>query len=277
MNLSCFPGESSAALLTVGLSDNSVEFYKVESSSGDGGGGGSSICLPVLLRRVECADRCLLYSMDLFLPHSATSTSNSPLSGEIIERKKSIEKVEQPCMMFVAAGTIFLDVIVWAAAFTPSSVTTSKTTTTTTTTTTASAVLYRLKGHEGSVHTVKWGPLGLTLASGSDDRTVRLWDIPSTTSTASNTTKIAGNLQSTLSSPLTVGGDDVGEKKEEEEQLQEEVLLRPRRVLYGHSARLWASCFSSNEGVVVSGSEDGTCRLWDAESGDCLATLKVGT
>ena len=33
-----------------------------------------------------------------------------------------------------------------------------------------------LEGHTGDVYSIAWSPDGKTLATGSDDRTVKLWD-----------------------------------------------------------------------------------------------------
>ena len=38
-------------------------------------------------------------------------------------------------------------------------------------------MLTSLEGHTGDVYSVAWSPNGKTLASGSGDRTVKLWDV----------------------------------------------------------------------------------------------------
>ena len=35
-----------------------------------------------------------------------------------------------------------------------------------------------LRGHTGNVNAVVWSPDGTRLASGSDDKTVRVWEVP---------------------------------------------------------------------------------------------------
>ena len=171
------------ALVTVGLSNNSVEFYKIRN-------GEESAANIQRVQRVECADQCLLYSIDLFFPSQRTENNGTAsfigLDNDHVKREPlSIDdsKINPPGMCLVAGGTIFLDVIIWAATWqsissSGSDIENDRTDINNGSTVAIAPVLYRLKGHEGSIHTVQWGPFGLTLASGSDDLTLRLWDIP---------------------------------------------------------------------------------------------------
>lgn len=45
----------------------------------------------------------------------------------------------------------------------------------------SATALRNLRGHTAPVHTVRWSIDGLRLLSGSDDKTVRLWDVPTET------------------------------------------------------------------------------------------------
>ena len=156
-------------LLAVGLSDNSVQAFSIQlpsskiGSSGSGGsssgsgissGSGAARVQPVV--HAECSDRCLLYSMALLLQQQ--DGRQLPENGHQIQHQEpgsgsggstsNGSTSSSSGHYLVAAGTIFLDVVVWAtpaasaaplgdqAAATPK----------------ASPLLFRLKGHEGSIH-----------------------------------------------------------------------------------------------------------------------------
>src|SRR4051812_14802989 len=53
-------------------------------------------------------------------------------------------------------------------------------------------ILFRLRGHDDEIHSLAWQPVGVgemgaappsVLASGSRDKTIRLWDVPTETTT----------------------------------------------------------------------------------------------
>ncbi|KAA6428663.1 MAG: hypothetical protein FRX49_01538 [Trebouxia sp. A1-2] len=136
--------------------------------------------------------------------------------------------------MWVAAGTIFLDVLVWKVSYQSSS----------------AHPLYRLKGHEGSIHRVSWNTSGTKLMSASDDRTVRLWT-------------------------LALSSHNVKDSQQQQQQQQHEVIcLQAAQVLYGHTSRLWDCQFGEGNGILVTASEDCTARVWDMTSGKQLCSLQ---
>ncbi|KAK3242223.1 WD repeat-containing protein 6 [Cymbomonas tetramitiformis] len=99
--------------------------------------------------------------------------------------------------------------------------------------------LHRLLGHEGSVHRVVWDAAGRRIASCSDDRTVRVW-------------QVHGNDDHVASAPSMID-------------------LEADSVIYGHTARLW-DCYL-HEDILLTASEDCTCRVWRLD-GTCLASFQ---
>jgi WD40 repeat protein len=74
------------------------------------------------------------------------------------------------------------------------------------------------------------------LASGSDDRTIRLW-----------------NISPSLNQDAQAG--------------------HSLNILQGHTNVIMSICFSPNGRALASGSTDWTVRLWDTDTGHCLHVL----
>ena len=104
---------------------------------------------------------------------------------------------------------------------------------------------------------MRWAAGGAQLASGSDDRTLRVWSIP----------------PDPPGQPLP-SADDASDGGVSGAGLLP-WDLRPRLVLYGHTARLWDCVFDPSSDVLYSASEDCTWRAWDLKTGACLATVEV--
>lgn len=116
-----------------------------------------------------------------------------------------------------------------------------------------------LTGHSGRVKSVAFSPDGQTLASGSSDQTVRLWDI----STALNTSI---SMEFTLREAKglnTSAGDLEGA---ETGQL--------RTILTGHSGAVTSVAFSPCGHLLASSSMDETIKLWAVQTGECIKTLR---
>ena len=102
--------------------------------------------------------------------------------------------------------------------------------------------LKTLVGHKYTVHCVAFSPDGKTLASGSEDNTIILWD----TTTGEHTR--------TLARPT---GSFVG----------------PTDTLVGHTDTVYSVAFSPDGKTLASGSEDNTIILWNTTTGEHIKTL----
>ncbi len=110
-----------------------------------------------------------------------------------------------------------------------------------------------LETHKGkSVTSVAFSPDGQMLASGSDDTTIKLFDLRRTEG---------------------LSWDSIYEKSSSDSQ--ENPVIDPI-VLTGHTARVWSVAFSPNSKMLASGSDDRTIRLWDlSQAEEKLKVLKV--
>ncbi|KAJ6457822.1 WD40 repeat-like protein [Mycena vitilis] len=126
-----------------------------------------------------------------------------------------------------------------------------------------------LEGHTSRVLSVAFSPDGKHVVSGSDDRSVRIWD-------AESGEQLGGPLEGHTSRVLSVafspdgkhvvsGSDDRSVRIWDAESGEQ--LGGP---LEGHTDGVWSVAFSPDGKHIVSGSSDRSVRIWDAESGEQL-------
>ena len=159
---------------------------------------------------------------------------------------------ESHTQILVAAGTVFGEIIVWKCS-----------------TTGESQVIYTFTGHEGSIFGVDISPsmvqpngtTGRLLASCSDDRTIRIWDLSESFEPISKSTSL---LRET-----GFGGND--------EQGTTDVATRCIATVMGHASRIWSVKFlvedpppSAPSVCILSFGEDSTAQHWSLDFGSSL-------
>ncbi|MCC3529531.1 MAG: AAA family ATPase, partial [Microcoleus sp. PH2017_22_RUC_O_B] len=129
----------------------------------------------------------------------------------------------------------------------------------------------RLETHSSLVKSVSFSPDGKTLASGSDDETIKLWDI----TTGKEIRAIQGHkewVQSVSFSPdgktLASGSGDKTIK------LWNVTTGKEISTIQGHSEVLHSVSFSPDGKTLASGSGDKTIKLWDVTTGKAIRPLQ---
>ena len=140
------------------------------------------------------------------------------------------------------------------------------------------SLLRTLTGHTKPVDdSIAFSPDGTTLASGSYDRTIRVWDV----STGKELALLSGyGVQSPSfggrlafspdSTMIALGGYDGTNGTIRVWDAETGSLLR---TLIGHTDPVTSVAFSPDGSTFVSGSHDDTIRMWDTETGSQLRTL----
>jgi WD40 repeat protein/lysophospholipase L1-like esterase len=136
---------------------------------------------------------------------------------------------------------------------------------------TSSSLICTLTGHSYSVESVAFSPDGQTLASGSVDNTVKLWDVASRTEVATLSGHSSG-VKSVAFSPdgqtLASGSNDCTVK------LWDVASRTEVATLGSYSSDVTSVVFSPDGRTLASGSYDRTVKLWDVTSRTEIATMK---
>ncbi|KAK4697792.1 COMPASS component SWD3, partial [Lecanoromycetidae sp. Uapishka_2] len=131
--------------------------------------------------------------------------------------------------------------------------------------------LHTLEGHLAGISTIAWSPDSKTLASGSDDKSIRLWDV-STGKTHPHPLQAHSSYVYSLS--FSPRGNMLASGSYDEALFLWDV--RTSRLMRSHPAHsdpIGGVDFVRDGTLIVSCAGDGLIRVWDTATGQCLRTL----
>jgi WD40 repeat protein len=130
------------------------------------------------------------------------------------------------------------------------------------------------EGHKSLVNSVVFSPDGQFLASGSDDKTIRIWDIDN----GQCISTLEGHDSAVLAIDFHRNNCLIASGSQDHNIKIWNIINKDcRQTLRGHENWVQSVAFSPDGNLLASGSEDNTVKIWDVETGQCIQTLSGHT
>ena len=127
---------------------------------------------------------------------------------------------------------------------------------------------------DGEGSSLTFSPDGQTLAGGSWDNTIRLWDA----NTGRRKRTLTGHTQEVTSIAFSPDGKTLASGSQDNTiRLWDATTGKPKRTLTGHTDRVASLAFSPDGRTLASGSWNYTIRLWDVATGRHEHTIREDT
>ncbi len=263
-------------LTALGMAQNVVEIWSLSSHRSSSQTTTTNNCSPTLdaikLRKIICEKRCITYSLSFYgwkNDYNSHTRTSKDLNGNDLQ-------------LAVAVGTVSNQILIWNAITNEegNKILDQYSNSVDTDDSKNSLIMVKkslahtLSGHLGVIYSCKFGNKGQYIVSTSDDRTVRLWKRKS----------IAGEGEKDDDKSSINRQIDFGYRYEMSSDVEKVINTNMEYNLqwtgFSHAARVWDSDFiamtndyESFNGIISSG-EDATLKIWNADDGSLVQTLK---
>jgi serine/threonine protein kinase/dipeptidyl aminopeptidase/acylaminoacyl peptidase len=127
-----------------------------------------------------------------------------------------------------------------------------------------------LDGHGDQVYTLSFSPDGTQLATGSNDRLIRIWDLR----TGNILRLLEGHTDSVTGVSFTPDGQTLLSSGDSTIRLWDVASSREIKRFEGHEGTVYSAVFTPDFTRIVSAGSDQTIRIWDRETGEQLRVLR---
>ncbi|EIV91289.1 WD40 repeat-containing protein [Frankia sp. QA3] len=128
-----------------------------------------------------------------------------------------------------------------------------------------------LRGHTDRISSVAWHPDGSTIASGSYDGTVRIWDV----ATGRTVAVLAGHQDSVTCVAFDATGARLASGSwDNTAKIWDVGTCAEVRSLAGHDSWVSSVTWSPTGRFLATGSRDNTGRIWDVSTGETVCVLR---